>query len=530
MNVTKTSSSLTSLIKTMPMDEEHVLAFRGRAMQALDLAVDVFFKPEREVAEGKKAYDQLTDVESALRAYQGRLRRDVGATADRLKEEGPDWKAPEARTELVDNQPSVLPDGKPIGRGQRNYFAGQVLRPELTDVAYEQKEKLANALVKMGEVLPLYASVAMVPGPLSVSLKDHLHQSRQWNSQSQASSHRDFQEESVRLLTLSAGRKTVRESSASSSEGAGQSESVTVDERVMSGLQAIRGTLDGIGFVPAESGLLKWSQGVEETELVSYTTGWIFKETHEKKLRLNSGYLNSGSKEVETAPAYLAMGLMPSNEGLKASAGSDLIDLVDSAAEPTPELLAKFQERGRQLLDQAVSTLFQTDREVADGRKAFDGLTNLARGLRLADQTWAPEHSARYWQADDKELYATNLGRELHDFEKAIALYACVAMVPGEMSSSVRNYAKELATFQIFGSSQSSNDSREVSGSLLTGGLSVGEGQGEARSSFSKQSRFETSTSDERIMPALHRLGGLLEELEIVGGDSPRLRLPRQGA
>ena len=127
-------------MRKAPLSPETVGEFRDRALQAVDQAIDIFFKPD------------CQQVGASFQAEMSKLKvggfgGHVGATA------------------------SLLPDGKPLQDGYRKVSAGYSRACEMHDIGNEQGQ--VSALIQqMSEVLPLYGSVAMVPGPLSVSLKD----------------------------------------------------------------------------------------------------------------------------------------------------------------------------------------------------------------------------------------------------------------------------------------------------------------------------------------------------------------------
>ena len=58
--------NLTEMARNAKMTPETAAQFRNVALQTVDHAIDTFFKPEREVAEGKQSYDEMTDLQRAL--------------------------------------------------------------------------------------------------------------------------------------------------------------------------------------------------------------------------------------------------------------------------------------------------------------------------------------------------------------------------------------------------------------------------------------------------------------------------------
>ena len=97
--------------------------------------------------------------------------------------------------------------------------------------------------------------------------------------------------------------------------------------------------------------------------------------------------------------------------------------------------------------------------------------------------------------------------------DQVAPLFACVAMVPGEMSSSVKNHAKELLTAVSKASSSSSSSTRATQSRFFSESRTA-----EFASESSRSSSFlqhETSTTDERIMPVLHELRMQLDQLAL---------------
>ena len=191
MNIA-TSSSLNDLMRRGPLTPKTVSEFRDRAMVAVDEAIDTFFKPEREVEEGKRAYDNLSDVERALRSYQNRFKKENEGVQGSLQRARKDLAGKSFR-EDVGQTDSALPDGAPLKDGHRRVDAGYVHTPDTPDIKREQS-KIADIVDTMSQVLPLYASVAMVPGPLSVSLKDHIKETLEWSLESRSSSQSKMQD------------------------------------------------------------------------------------------------------------------------------------------------------------------------------------------------------------------------------------------------------------------------------------------------------------------------------------------------
>ena len=503
--------TLNDMMRKVPLNAETVAEFRDKALQAVDHAIDTFFKPEREVAEGKQAYDQLSDVERALRFCQGRFQGEskkvqTDFEAERAKLTADSFKGDVGQT------PSVLPGGKPLTQGYREITYSQNRVSGQTNIQEEQRH-VGNVIQKMSELLPLYASVAMVPGPLSVSLKDHLKQSLQWSTKSDSQTKSSMQEESYRLFTLSAGKKVISSSSSSHGENKGKEETVTVDERVMPGLHEIRSAITRLGFTPGEIGEFSAHQTVAEYEKSTVTQGWFVKSEKTVFTPINKGELIKEGQAL-ARPARIHLQGTSGNDGLtRPGEASDLVDLVANA-ELNHDFVDTLRERCLKILDGSVETLFNTQREVADGRKRYDELVNLQRAVELARGRFG--HPDRY--------SVDPLDKQIAKMNQLTPLYACVAMVPGEMSSSVKNHAKELleATYETRTSASTVSHQRNIS---LFGSIGKSHGSSSENSGTSGFVRQETITTDERIMPTLHELRMQLDQLQIVHdrNDNPYL-------
>jgi hypothetical protein len=499
-------SNLNEMMRKAPLDAPTVSKFRNQALLAVDQAIDTFFKPEREVAEGKEAYDQLSDVERALRSYQSRFQNESKQVlansrdqVNKLSDQSKSFRGDVGETA------SLLPEGKSLKNGFRQVSPGYLRAPEPPSTAYEQAD-IGSIVKEMSQVLPLYASVAMVPGPLSVSLKDHIKQSLQWSTRSSSQSQSNMQEEAFRLLTLSASKKTVHSASGSQSQSQGKAETTTADERVLPGLHAIRSAITKLGYAPEIKAKFKQTTSVTEWEKVEVEHGFIFKKKETELQEVNKGELEAGGETV-VVPGRLALNGTAGNEGLtRPGAGADVVDLVANAKTLDQDLVDTLRERSLKVLDGATETLFNTQREVAEGRQRYDELANLQRALSIANQ--------RFGVADGYNEKSP-LAKQIAKLNTVTPLYACVAMVPGEMSSSVKNHAKEL--FEA--SSQSSSyaySTVQADKASLFASLSETVGHSEESSSATGYVRKESTTTDERIMPILHDLRMQLDQLSIT--------------
>lgn len=495
--------NLNEMMRKAPLNPETVNQFRDQALQSIDHAIDTFFKPEREVAEGKQAYDKLVDVQRALRSYQSRFQSESQQVSSEFQKISHSLEKRDFDGD-VGESPSLLPDGKPLKDGHRTVRTGEVRVNDRRDISDEQG-RIAKVVAKMGEVLPSYGSVAMVPGPLSLSLKDHIKESLQWSIKGESQTNTNMQEEAYRLLTLSHSKKSVHAGSSSSSESSGKQETTTVDERVLPGLHEIRAAISQLGYAePVTTGFNRYDS-VRESDKVTYSTGiWAWKKEHTDWQTVNQGSLVASGSAV-SIPGRLHMNAKVGNEGLtRPGAGADLVDMVANAT-LDQDFVDAFRERSLQVLDGATETLFNTQREVSEGRRRYDELSNLQRALTLASQRFGPNSP-----------YVTDeLATEIAKLNAVTPLYACVAMVPGEMSSSVKNHAKDLfeANLKAQSSGLTTTSSEYTS---LFGHVSEARAISSESSSTTGYVRKESITTDERIMPILHDLRIQLDGLAMA--------------
>lgn len=458
-------ANLTEMARKAPITAATTQQFRNAALQTVDQAIDVFFKPEREIPEGKAAYDNLTDLECSLRAYAARLQSETAATNRQFDAKVKQMMPKDKKEEHVSG-PSLLPGGKPLTDGtryqqfyNRNHGLGNVENEVL------HAKQLAEDL---GSMIPLYASVALVPGPLSVSLREHL-------------------KETIRYSFGQPSKKEQRGPEKNDDPKA-QAFARLVQERVMPSLHHVHTNLADLSFSKGQVQEYVIAERVSEYEPHQETQGKYWRKKQVTVLKeVNEGLIeHKGTLPV--VPEHMSFFSVTTNQGLeKPGAGAELVDFVEQA-ELTPEFVDKFRNKARSVLDEAVNTLFDPKREVSDGRKAYDRLNNLARAMKLADSRWgAPQNG---------------LKPQVQSIQRVAPLYASAAMVPGEMSSSVKNHAREL-----FGAyTEASQDARPEKQDAQ-----------ETPAGNDPPERRRESSVDSRIMPILHKVQVDLERLEKVG-------------
>ena len=249
------------------------------------------------------------------------------------------------------------------------------------------------------------------------------------------------------------------------------------------------------------------------------------------------------------------------------------------------------QARGKQILDQAVDTFFQPDREIEDARKAMAGLEDLEGSLRAhlqrtraaekQNQTALSDKSQNIKSGEDpavqlkpageeklenqKPLFGVShyekglltdgkiadgrrvweqeristvkpnhddmqgVGRFLADLAGVQGLYASVAMVPGPLSASVKTMAKEMMAAQGSFQSQHSSEQSSVAAGLLPLGIYRSGGTSQGSASGSHSLNYDKSTVDDRVVPVLMDLKDRLDQATVEAATTTSLHGVQRG-
>jgi hypothetical protein len=235
------NSSILEYCKATPVSPQFVETLKGKANEVLENAVETFFKPDREPEEGARAYNDLCDLQSGLRSL---MKDAVLSRRQNLKEARRDAKK-------LDSSPHRV----------------AVHAPKDTNTG------LSKIVKDLHQMLPVYACVALPPGPLSASLKNTAKEFFDYAHQAQAKSESSHSSEASAIgasaaasfaTTLFGGSQSSGESifrSRASSQGqsyATGSESAsasggtsTADERVMPMLHDLRYRVSEMAFSPS---------------------------------------------------------------------------------------------------------------------------------------------------------------------------------------------------------------------------------------------------------------------------------------
>jgi hypothetical protein len=515
--------SLVEMARKAPLDDTYAPKFRKAAIGAFDNAIDTFFQQDREVAEGRQAYDDLTDVQLALKTVMKRANKETRANwsaAIALAE-----KTPVPETVSIEIGPSEwdrdFPESSRNVKKITTYEkveTGKVDSPELSRI-----KKLAD---RMNQLLPIYASAAMVPGPMSVSVKNQLQELISFESSSSSSSSTVTKQEGFSLLPLrQTSKKTVSHSGSRSHTESSYSKT-PIDERVVPELHSLREAFGRLDLTAAEETNI-YARGTvnQEGEVPVKRSLGFFKgyETVWEPRREWSG------RETVVLDTHV---VNPSHLELYSQASDPQTPLAKLASEQPlgADLADTLRSKGGAVLGNALEVMFNPDREVKDGREAYDGLSDLGAALKVvhARQEVALDSNRElrdYDRRTQKKQFAS-LAELAGALDQVSPLYACVAMVPGEMSSTVKNFAKEIAEIRSSGGSGSSSRTEERAVSLLPPGYHSKTSHSYSRSSFRSQQSYESMTTDERIMNSLHDVRTQLFSLE---GEDGKLYLAQEG-
>lgn len=242
--------SLAEMTRKNPQDDEFCSALQETGKNILDNAVDVFFKPDREIYEAKKAVEDMKDLEFAMKSCYENARKNQDEAINATKDE---MKKPESfKYDLgkVEIHPYGIDYFDYKGRilassNQKIVCSSDLDQDDLRDKALNGIGSFINDL---HTVLPLYTCVAMVPGPMSLSVKNFakeiLEGSINDKSRAQSSSQSQGLKGSLLLLGGAVNAASSESYSQNDVEGKLSYQKTTTDERVMPALMDLRSRLD----------------------------------------------------------------------------------------------------------------------------------------------------------------------------------------------------------------------------------------------------------------------------------------------
>jgi len=481
-----TYKSLTEMAKKSPQDRKFMESFREKSIGILDNAVDVFFKSDREESEGRVAINDLMDLESAMRACAEWARKKTAENKGIIEKKAEDnnYQLEKGKTEIVENQEIKghygnvkLERGKIVTGDEKVMYS----LPYQSDL--DKMEGIEKFINDLHQVLPLYTCVAMVPGPISVTVKNMAQETLK---SSEASSSYSY-EESQTLFSSSASRSI----SSSSSETTGEKKSA--DERVIPGLMDLKARLEEMEVVKGKEGNLFARSDVENFQTIERRTFPVFGKKVDVDISVYKGQQDRPLEKAEYEPAHVWLPgdgtgtLRGERNGITGKPLTELAHKVPS----DKDALEEFKEKSKEVIDRAVDTFFKSDREFEEGKKAVENLSDLQTALK----TFIKEGTDNSY----------DMSKIIDNFHDALGLYTCVALAPGPMSATVKSMPK------ISINSHSSGGSHSVSKSK--GLFSTKES-----TSFShSESRFDynITTTDERVIPVLMDVRTKIDTMEI---------------
>lgn len=256
--------------------EQYVATLKETGSAVLGNALEVFSKMDRETEEGRISVDQLKDLKNSLIAHIDRNQKATQANEVQLKADvqavnagsHPSVKLAGAKTEELTNEASQLKKGGPAYANLKREVSAQealVNAPEV-DAMSGAKKFLADLTAVQG----IFAAAALVPGPLSLTVKNVAKEL--YSSQSQTSGSVSGSSQAsgagVSLLALGAGGFSSESnfSGQVNSQSGARYEKVTLDERIIPVLGELQDRLSQATVVPATQGIIEGRHNVTETE------------------------------------------------------------------------------------------------------------------------------------------------------------------------------------------------------------------------------------------------------------------------
>jgi hypothetical protein len=463
--------SLTEMAKNAPQTREFMESFREKSTGIIDHAIDTFFQIDREEAEGRAAVNDLMDLESALKACRlSKFDRDKeNKTFIDSKLKNNDYPLEKGKTVEIENKEIDRYGYKiTIGKG-KEVSSDETVKLTGNSYNYDSMDNFTKLVNDLHQVLPLYTCVAMVPGPMSVTVKNMAKESL--NASVSGGS---FSTESSDSLFSSSYSR-----SGSSESGETKATKISADERIIPSLMDLKSRLEEMDITESKKDTLCAVTNVKTYETVEKRSFPIFGKKVKEDIFRDESSSSRPLENIEYESEHLSLpyhgaGQVSSHRDLKNRPLTELAEksLNDKAA------LETFKEKGKEVIDHAIDVFFKTDREFKDGKQAVNELSDLQGALKT-------------FTKKDKLHYS--LGDMISKFHDALGLYTCVAMSPGPMSATV----KSLPKISIKSHQEESSFSRGETKKLLS--------NSQFHSESYKESRFayDITTTDERVIPTL---------------------------
>lgn len=276
----ETYQTLPEFASTAPMDGQSVARLRQAGVAVLDQAIDTFFKADREVQEARQAVKDLKELEGAMRACIDRSEAMRKANFDQVHN----------RLAAIQSGGTLEPRKEESFDPPQNGIVKRVQTAETADLRQPRRTPetppgLAAFIRDLHEIVPLFTAAAMVPGPLSVTVKDMARELYTRQTQGGSSFSQSSQSSSLTgSLVLLGVHGSESRSSASGEESHTEEvrhEKVSTDERLLPRLFELRERMARFDQTEPTHASIVGRRSTTQYNRESYTTGfWLWKKTH----------------------------------------------------------------------------------------------------------------------------------------------------------------------------------------------------------------------------------------------------------
>ncbi|MBI3929029.1 MAG: hypothetical protein HY319_26030 [Armatimonadetes bacterium] len=291
-------ASLAEMARKAPLDEVFSQTLKEKGIEVLDQALDTFYDPARDVRQARTAVKDLEDLEDAFKALTQRPEKAFLEDEKRLEE--------------LRRNAHLEPASEHKTESGRVIEAPEEIQGGFVTRSHEP-DHLDQFIKDLHHVSPLYQMVAMIPGPMSLTVKDFArevlvatHQSLSAAAQESDSTSRAFS------LLLLGGQSSSHDASAvaaSSSEGQVQAEKISIDERVVPVLRDLKDRLKELALRPAVQTELTASRWITVLENQAEPQGFFGRSTQREVLREeHESWRSLGTFEARPARIWLPGG------------------------------------------------------------------------------------------------------------------------------------------------------------------------------------------------------------------------------
>ncbi|MHC9540303.1 MAG: hypothetical protein AB9903_12365 [Vulcanimicrobiota bacterium] len=255
--------SLAEMARKNTQDSEFIWALKEAGKSVLEGAVDTFFKTDREVADARETVQDLKDLEAAMKACYD--------------------NAKSIQDKAIEQKKQELADPKNCYISEKWTETPKV---EMTDSGFEycgdkRIETLKGVVTFINDLhntIPLYTCVAMVPGPMSVSVKSFAKEimSGSYRDTGRTESSSTSSAIGGSLLLLGGGVKSMNSKSITQNDAVGSVsyQKTSTDERVMPAIMDLTSRLDEMKLNEKPDALLAADFKITGT-LAKEKKGWF---------------------------------------------------------------------------------------------------------------------------------------------------------------------------------------------------------------------------------------------------------------